>query len=336
MNQAEIICTLLIAVAALAMLAKKVALPYPVLLVIGGLALGFVPGLPAVKLEPDLVFLFLLPPLLYPAALFTSWRDSRQRRDGTRRLPFRYCGDDERKVFIFRSKRALCFSCAGRHRNWVGCRLARCPSPAPSRRSARSNHDFAAHAVCRLYSCGAPAGLQRTGSGRVRAVSRVAWAANLHLSDAAQLVRVLGDDGVPVERPGLRSDRSPTAAHSSYALRPLSETVGLAWSADKLCRHCCAHRLGFSIDLPAAFDECFLAQKRPVSGMAERGDRCLDRDARRCVARGCARGAADALGWQPFPRTRLHFVHHILRDSRDARAPRSDFARADSPAWSGG
>ena len=45
MNQAEIICTLLIVVVALAMLAKKAALPYPVLLVIGGLALGFVPGL---------------------------------------------------------------------------------------------------------------------------------------------------------------------------------------------------------------------------------------------------------------------------------------------------
>jgi CPA1 family monovalent cation:H+ antiporter len=77
MNHAEIVCTLLIVVAALAILAKKVALPYPVLLVIGGLALGFVPGLPAVQLQPDMVFLFLLPPLLYPAALFTSWRDFR-------------------------------------------------------------------------------------------------------------------------------------------------------------------------------------------------------------------------------------------------------------------
>jgi Na+/H+ antiporter len=77
MNQAEVICTLLIVVAALAILAKKVALPYPVLLVIGGLALGFVPGLPAVQLEPEIVFLFLLPPLLYPAAIFTSWRDFR-------------------------------------------------------------------------------------------------------------------------------------------------------------------------------------------------------------------------------------------------------------------
>jgi monovalent cation/hydrogen antiporter len=77
MNQDEMICTLLIVVAALVILAKKVALPYPVLLVIGGLALGFVPGLPAMQLEPDMVFLFLLPPLLYPAALFTSWRDFR-------------------------------------------------------------------------------------------------------------------------------------------------------------------------------------------------------------------------------------------------------------------
>src|ERR1700733_12464840 len=77
MNPAEVICTLLIVVATLAIVAKKVALPYPVLLVIGGLALGFVPGLPAVQLSPEIVFLFLLPPLLYPAAVFTSWRDFR-------------------------------------------------------------------------------------------------------------------------------------------------------------------------------------------------------------------------------------------------------------------
>src|SRR5580700_9245416 len=77
MNQAEVTCTLLIVVATLAILAKKVELPYPVLLVIGGLALGFFPGLPAVQLEPEMVFLFLLPPLLYPSAIFTSWRDFR-------------------------------------------------------------------------------------------------------------------------------------------------------------------------------------------------------------------------------------------------------------------
>ena len=50
MNQAEIICTLLIVVAALAILAKKVELPYPVLLVIGGLGLALIPNLPRIRL----------------------------------------------------------------------------------------------------------------------------------------------------------------------------------------------------------------------------------------------------------------------------------------------
>lgn len=77
MNHAEIPFILLIVIAVLALVAKQVGLAYPVLLVIGGLALGFVPRLPPVQLEPDLVFVFLLPPLLYPAAFFTSWRDFR-------------------------------------------------------------------------------------------------------------------------------------------------------------------------------------------------------------------------------------------------------------------
>src|SRR5215203_3960576 len=67
----------MVAVAALATLATRIKVPYPILLVIGGLVLGFVPGLPKVRLDPELVFLFFLPPLLFPAALFTSWRDFR-------------------------------------------------------------------------------------------------------------------------------------------------------------------------------------------------------------------------------------------------------------------
>jgi monovalent cation/hydrogen antiporter len=70
---------LLVAVAALALLARKIAIPYPILLVLGGLVLAIVleyfPNLPKMRLEPDLVFLLFLPPLLFPAALFTSWRD---------------------------------------------------------------------------------------------------------------------------------------------------------------------------------------------------------------------------------------------------------------------
>ena len=77
MPQIEIIVGLMVAVAALATLATRIKVPYPILLVIGGSVLGFVPGLPKVKLDPELVFLLFLPPLLYVSAIFTSWRDFR-------------------------------------------------------------------------------------------------------------------------------------------------------------------------------------------------------------------------------------------------------------------
>src|SRR6185436_17835310 len=74
---AEIFVGLLLAVSVLALVARKLTIPYPILFVVGGLLLGLVPKLPKVRLEPDLVFLFVLPPLLFPAALFASWRDFR-------------------------------------------------------------------------------------------------------------------------------------------------------------------------------------------------------------------------------------------------------------------
>src|SRR2546423_1028824 len=73
----EIFVGLLLAVAVLALLARKLHVPYPILFVIGGLVLALIPKLPKVRLDPELVFLFFLPPLLFPAALFTSWRDFR-------------------------------------------------------------------------------------------------------------------------------------------------------------------------------------------------------------------------------------------------------------------
>jgi Na+/H+ antiporter len=73
----DIVFGLLVAVAVLALLARKISIPYPILLVIGGLGLAMFPKLPRIRLEPDLVFLIFLPPLLYPAALMTSWRDFR-------------------------------------------------------------------------------------------------------------------------------------------------------------------------------------------------------------------------------------------------------------------
>lgn len=71
----EVILLLFLAVAALATLAQRLRIPYPILLTLGGLALSFVPRLPHVELTPELVFLIFLPPILYAAAWFTSWRD---------------------------------------------------------------------------------------------------------------------------------------------------------------------------------------------------------------------------------------------------------------------
>jgi monovalent cation/hydrogen antiporter len=72
-----VILVLLLAIAALAALARALRLPYPITLVLGGLAIGLVPGMPRVELDPDLVLLLFLPPLLYAAAFFSSLRDLR-------------------------------------------------------------------------------------------------------------------------------------------------------------------------------------------------------------------------------------------------------------------
>src|SRR3954469_12641906 len=70
-----VLLALLVAVAALLVLAPLLRIPYPILLVVGGLALGFVPGIPHVALRPEIVLVAILPPLLYSAAFFTSLRD---------------------------------------------------------------------------------------------------------------------------------------------------------------------------------------------------------------------------------------------------------------------
>jgi CPA1 family monovalent cation:H+ antiporter len=78
MAQIELVLGLLVVVAALGIAARLVKVPYPIVLVIGGLLIGLVPGLPVVVLQPDLVFLLFLPPLLYIAAFFTSVRDFKE------------------------------------------------------------------------------------------------------------------------------------------------------------------------------------------------------------------------------------------------------------------
>src|SRR5215211_1677471 len=78
MGQAELlIAGLLVAVAGLSALARHLSVPYPIVLVVGGALLGFVPGLPEVSLNPEVVLVVFLPPLLYASSIFANFGDFR-------------------------------------------------------------------------------------------------------------------------------------------------------------------------------------------------------------------------------------------------------------------
>jgi CPA1 family monovalent cation:H+ antiporter len=71
------VLAILVAIAVLFEIARRIGVPYPTLFVLGGLGLAFVPALPHIALEPDLVLLVFLPPLLFSAAVGTPIRDLR-------------------------------------------------------------------------------------------------------------------------------------------------------------------------------------------------------------------------------------------------------------------
>jgi Na+/H+ antiporter len=80
-SQLELLLGVLLLVALLTVVAGRIGVPYPILMTLGGLLLGLIPNLPRLDLAPDLVFLLILPPLLFAAAFFTSprelWRNAR-------------------------------------------------------------------------------------------------------------------------------------------------------------------------------------------------------------------------------------------------------------------
>lgn len=75
MNNFEIVIFLMAILIVLSAFTDKIKLPYPILLIFVGLIVGFVPFLPNLRLDPEIVFLIFLPPLLYDAAFKTSWLD---------------------------------------------------------------------------------------------------------------------------------------------------------------------------------------------------------------------------------------------------------------------
>lgn len=66
---------IVIVILLLVMLSQKLKVAYPVVLVLGGLVISFIPGLPLIQIDPELIFIIFLPPLLYEAAWYTSWKE---------------------------------------------------------------------------------------------------------------------------------------------------------------------------------------------------------------------------------------------------------------------
>lgn len=77
MREVELILGLVAVVAGLAALARRVNIPYPIFMAVAGMAIGWIPGIPRFELEPEIVFVLFLPPLLFVAASSTSIRDVR-------------------------------------------------------------------------------------------------------------------------------------------------------------------------------------------------------------------------------------------------------------------
>lgn len=87
-----LILGLLFVVMLLVMLAQKIRIAYPIFLVLAGLGIGFIPGIPPLKLDPELIFLVFLPPLLYEAAWYTSWKEFKKWSSGIAMLAFGLSG----------------------------------------------------------------------------------------------------------------------------------------------------------------------------------------------------------------------------------------------------
>src|SRR5919106_6874713 len=80
-SQLELLLAVLLLVALLTVVAGRIGIPYPILMTLGGLLLGLIPNLPRLVLAPEIVFVLILPPILFGAAFFTSprelWKNAR-------------------------------------------------------------------------------------------------------------------------------------------------------------------------------------------------------------------------------------------------------------------
>src|SRR4051794_3785509 len=77
-EQLPFLLALIVAIVLIEMLATKLKIAYPVLLVVAGLIISFIPGLPIVKVDPNMIFFIFLPPLLFEASWNISFKEMKK------------------------------------------------------------------------------------------------------------------------------------------------------------------------------------------------------------------------------------------------------------------
>lgn len=75
MQNVSLVLILLFGITFLGILSNRFRFPFPIVLVLSGLAISLIPGIPSIAMNPEIIFLIFLPPLLYGAAWFTSWHN---------------------------------------------------------------------------------------------------------------------------------------------------------------------------------------------------------------------------------------------------------------------
>jgi CPA1 family monovalent cation:H+ antiporter len=73
MENVSVIILFLFGITFLGLLSYRYKFPFPIVLILSGIAISLIPGLPVISLDPEIVFVIFLPPLLYHAAWYTSW-----------------------------------------------------------------------------------------------------------------------------------------------------------------------------------------------------------------------------------------------------------------------
>ena len=247
-----LIAGLLVAIIVLSTVARLVGIPYPIVLVVGGLILGFVPGMPEVELEPDVVLLIFLPPLLYSAAFFA---DLQAMRRDARGITLNAVG-----LVLF----TMCAVALVAHElvdgmPWAAAFALRRGRLAHG--SARGDDDHAAP------QCPAPAGQRRRGrepgqrrhrAGRLQAGDRGGDRRDVlaHRGGPA-LLRRRGGRHRDRPRRGLRHRRDPQA-HRRPAGRRSRVSLVSAYAA-----YIPAERVGASAVLAAVFCGLYLGFRAP-------------------------------------------------------------------------